>query len=141
VLTGVEPKDKADPIGRMFPQPHVGTVDGEVLLDVLLDDAIGPWFAVIGIGVDPTTGDPAAVDWWRSIGARFVRVEAAGDPSVNDDLLTVVDIDGGLATWQGSNANRKLVILRPDRYVAATCALAGLAATTKALRATFGGAA
>lgn len=136
VLTGVEPKHKTDPIGRMFPQPRVMTLDG----DVLLDDAIGPWFAVIGIGVDPTTGDRDAVDWWRSIGARFVHVLSTGTPSETELLQTVLDINGGFSAWRDANPTRHFVVLRPDRYVAATCSLAGFAATTNALRATFGGA-
>jgi 3-(3-hydroxy-phenyl)propionate hydroxylase len=134
VLTGVDPKNKADPIGRMFPQPRVRTVDG----DVLLDDSLGSWFAVIGIGVDPTSGDADAVEWWRSVGARFVHVIASGGPSDDDVLRTVVDIDGAMATWCGADQHRQIVVLRPDRYCAATCSLAGFAAITADLRATFG---
>ena len=59
---------KGDPVGRMFPQPYVG-LDGDRML---LDDAIGPWFAVLRLGGDPVELDDGALDWWREVGARLV---------------------------------------------------------------------
>ena len=70
VVTGVDRSSKHDPVGRMFPQPDVDTPGGRTRLD----DAIGPWFAVLGLEHDPSTLDADSIAWWRSIGACFVHV-------------------------------------------------------------------
>jgi 3-(3-hydroxy-phenyl)propionate hydroxylase len=141
VLTGVEPKSKSDPVGRMFPQPAVEGPHGRGRLD----DVVGPWFAVIGVHHDPTEGDAAAVEWWRSIGARLVQVVpprsrpmGAPPPAAGLDVLVVEDIDGGFRDWRLARPGDEIIILRPDRYVAATCRVDELAAVTATLRATMG---
>ncbi|MGD9701294.1 MAG: bifunctional 3-(3-hydroxy-phenyl)propionate/3-hydroxycinnamic acid hydroxylase [Acidimicrobiia bacterium] len=142
VVAGVDRSSKSDPVGRMFPQPDVEAPGGRMRLD----DAIGPWFAVLGLETDPSLLDPESVAWWRSIGARLVhvarpRAHALGAPGpVGDDgdVLTIEDVDGAFRDWRLARPGDEVIILRPDRYVAATCRRDGFAAVTGALRTTFG---
>jgi 3-(3-hydroxy-phenyl)propionate hydroxylase len=142
VLAGADPSSKSDPVGRMFPQPSVDTVDGRQKLD----DAIGSWFCVLGLGHAPSDLDAEAVEWWRSVGARFVhvassRAHAYGATSAvasEGDTSTVEDIGGAFRDWRLARPNDEVIVLRPDRYVAATCRRTDFAATTAQLRAAFG---
>jgi 3-(3-hydroxy-phenyl)propionate hydroxylase len=131
IVAGVDRRAKADPVGRMFPQPHVG-VDGE---RVLLDEALGPWFAVLRLGGDPVELDGAAIDWWREVGARLVRVRLAGDHlPARGGAVAIDDVDGALAAWRAKHAGVEVVVLRPDRYVAAACSAGDIAGCTAALK-------
>lgn len=141
-IAGLDPSSKSDPVGRMFPQPDVDGPGGRVRLD----DAIGPWFAVLGLEHDPSGLDPDAVAWWRSIGARLVHVArprahpfgAAAPVGDDGDVLTVEDVDGAFRDWRLARPGDEVIVLRPDRYVAATCTRDGFAATTSALQGAFG---
>ncbi|TQM78426.1 3-(3-hydroxy-phenyl)propionate hydroxylase [Saccharothrix saharensis] len=93
------------PDGRvMFPQPEV--VVGGVRR--LLDDVLGPDFAVIGPDVDTVTARD-----WSGPRARFLRVVADGAPRTGDDL---VDVTGTLTDWFARHRTGA-VVLRPDRFV------------------------
>lgn len=133
----------ADPVGRMFMQPDVETTMGRVKFD----DAIGDWFAVVGVGFDPYLSlDDACRQWWVSIGARFIHVRparpiriAAGSADLEmHDVVDVEDVDGAFRDWKLARPREEIIVLRPDRYVAATCDRSSFAATTAALRRTFG---
>jgi 3-(3-hydroxy-phenyl)propionate hydroxylase len=125
-VTGVDKRNKLDPVGRMFPQPFVGTVHGRVRLD----EALGSWFAVLMFG--DAELDTDSVAWWRSIGARIVRI---GDESADE---VIVDADGALARWHSDRPGCEVVVLRPDRYVASVGSAADFAVATDTLRAAFG---
>src|SRR6202044_1830877 len=99
------------PLGRMFTQPAVENADGD---RILLDDALGSSFAVLGLHADPVEGlSPDAAAWWRSLGARFVQVlapRAAPGPDPggrrkrlaqpgDDRSVIVEDVDGGFRDW------------------------------------------
>jgi 3-(3-hydroxy-phenyl)propionate hydroxylase len=141
VVIGVNAKDKNDPIGRMFNQPMVELADGA---KCRLDDAVGPWFAVIGVQVDPASLDVEAVQFWRSLGARFVHVEpsrastrrgpAAAGAELNDTLV-LEDVDGAFRDWRLARPNAEIIVLRPDRYLAAMCDRSGFAAMTRSTQA------
>ncbi|MFE9750540.1 bifunctional 3-(3-hydroxy-phenyl)propionate/3-hydroxycinnamic acid hydroxylase [Saccharothrix saharensis] len=93
------------PDGRvMFPQPEV--VVGGVRR--LLDDVLGPDFAVIGPDVDAATARD-----WSGPRARFLRVVADGARHTEDDL---VDVTGTLTAWF-TRHRTGAVVLRPDRFV------------------------
>lgn len=116
--------DDASPVGKMFIQPAVETEDGTRLR---LDDAVGPWFAVIGINIDPADHlSEESAAYWRSLGAQLVRVNRsrAGKHlrSTEADTLLLDDTAGGFRDWHKGDRSREIVVLRPDRYLAATCA-------------------
>jgi 3-(3-hydroxy-phenyl)propionate hydroxylase len=112
-----------------------------------LDDVIGPWFSVIGVHVDPSCHlSPESLAWWGTLGARLVRVDpprSGPRPAVSglaiplDDGATpavvVEDVDGAFRDWLLARPGKEVIILRPDRYVAAVCGRAELESTTGAL--------
>jgi 3-(3-hydroxy-phenyl)propionate hydroxylase len=137
-------------VGRMFLQPDVEDAAGE---RVRLDDTLGTSFAVLGLHVDPASVlDEQTVAWWRDLGARFVQVVAprgapgpdpggrrkrpTGQGSGEDTV--VEDVDGAFRDRLLRRPGDQVIVLRPDRYVAAVCSLAELPETTARLRAILG---
>ena len=107
-------------VGRMFPQPEVVSRDA---VTVRLDDVLGPWFALLtwsselGVHLDERA---AAV--WRRLGATFVVVRPMTQlhwigPD-EDGACVVGDRDGSIKQWFDA-ADGSVVLLRPDRFVAA----------------------
>jgi 3-(3-hydroxy-phenyl)propionate hydroxylase len=137
-------------VGRMFIQPDVEYVSGE---RARLDQCLGPGFAIVGVHVDPRSvlGDDAA-QWWRIQGARFVNVAAQrtgpgpepGDrrkrPSVEGDseAAVVEDVDGAFRDWLLRRPGDQVIVIRPDRYVAAVCRLEEFERVTMQLRDVLG---
>jgi 3-(3-hydroxy-phenyl)propionate hydroxylase len=122
------------PVGRMFIQPRVTTEDGR---SVLLDDVIGVNFAIIAWGTDPTYGmTPEARADWERLGARFIRAkpftQLAHKDAAGDGVITIGDTTGRLKDWFGSQP-QSIVVLRPDRFVAALCSPQTISETTAAL--------
>ncbi len=114
-------RSRTSPVGRMFIQPRVEAEDGAV---VRLDDVLGPWFAVLGYDTDPAEHlgrdhraflDSLDTSYIKIVASRSRRARnAARDP----DTTVVEDLDGQLRAWFTQHRGR-VVILRPDRYVAA----------------------
>jgi 3-(3-hydroxy-phenyl)propionate hydroxylase len=138
------------PLGRMFTQPAVENADGD---RILLDEALGSSFALLGLHADPASGLSAdATAWWRSLGARSVQVLAPrGAPGPDpggrrkrpdrpgDDWSAIVeDVDGAFRDWLLKRPADNVIVLRPDRYVAAVCSLGDLERVTGRLRQTLG---
>jgi 3-(3-hydroxy-phenyl)propionate hydroxylase len=138
------------PLGRMFIQPAVENADG---MRIMLDDALGSSFALLGLHVDPASGLSAdAAAWWRSLAARSVQVLAprgapGPDPGSRrkrpgrpaDDWSAVVeDVDGAFRDWLLKRPADNIIVLRPDRYVAAVCPLGDLEGVTARLRQILG---
>jgi 3-(3-hydroxy-phenyl)propionate hydroxylase len=124
----------ATPIGRMFIQPMVQTADGTVMR---LDDVIGLQFAVVAWGTDPSYGlDDAALAVWQRLGGRFIRVLPVGQLSqaaaTSDKVLTVGDVQGRLKAWFGAQ-RKSIVVVRPDRFVAAQSAPQEISQVTQTL--------
>jgi 3-(3-hydroxy-phenyl)propionate hydroxylase len=110
------------PVGRMFIQPRVRTVDGIV---VRLDDAIGNRFVIIGWGSDPTFGlSPVARETWQRLGGCFVIAKPDTQLTFHDDVpegvIALGDVQGRLKEWF-SRVPESVVLLRPDRFVAGMC--------------------
>ena len=137
-----------DLVGRMFMQPTVETTEGR--RRTMLDDVLGPWFAVIGVHVDPTASlDADSMRWWSALGARFFHVlaarsgphptrpappgQAASAPASGS--VTLEDVNGEFRDWLLARPHAEIVVLRPDRYVAAVCDRASFGAATSTLRA------
>ncbi|WP_280401941.1 bifunctional 3-(3-hydroxy-phenyl)propionate/3-hydroxycinnamic acid hydroxylase [Nocardia carnea] len=109
-------------VGTLFIQPRVATRDRP---DVLLDDILGPWFAVLCWNNQPrkTLGE-AEFARWKELGARFVEARPAtqlhwtghDDPEV----LVLGDHTGALKKWFDGQLD-SVLFLRPDRFVAGAC--------------------
>lgn len=124
-------------VGRMLIQPDVEDAAG---VRRKLDDVLGPWFAVIGWRTDPQ----AALSlqeraFWRALGARFVCIDRARSAGASvplaDGTLRLEDIDNHFEDWMASYPGGAVLVLRPDRYIAAQCPAEQLAAVTQRMAA------
>ena len=112
---------KSTPVGKMFIQPHVQLESGE---KVLLDEVIGNDFAIVAWGVDPKWGlTEESMQKWQKLGVKFIQVIPAVQLSNNkrkhyEGVITIGDIGTDIRTWFGKTTE-SVVILRPDRFVAA----------------------
>lgn len=119
------------PEGSYFPQPRVHTDTG---YRVLLDDLLGPSFAVVGLDCDPAAavGDAAP---WSALGARFVRIMSPGTGSPGPGA---VDESGRLTEWFRRHG-AAVAIVRPDRFVYGVASVASAPALARALAADLRG--
>lgn len=109
-------------VGTLFIQPWVAT---RVRPEVLLDETLGPWFAVLCWNNQPrkVLGDTEFA-YWKALGARFVEARPAtqlhwtghDDP----DVLVIGDHTGALKKWFDGQLD-SVLFLRPDRFVAGSC--------------------
>ena len=110
------------PAGQLWPQPVVELAGGG---SVLLDDLLGPGFALLAMAQSAKSADvQAARDWLSSCGlvCRSLAIVAQDD----DFLMPQSELhwpDGGLRDSEGQlelllrSAGAQAVVLRPDRYV------------------------
>src|SRR5579864_8678935 len=103
-------------IGSLFPQPTVETASGEMLLDNFL----GNGFALLAPpGSSPGLFAKLPADFLASLDIRKVAILATGNtPSASGGIATAVDSRGEFSKMLGSRPPG-LLLLRPDRYVAA----------------------
>ncbi len=111
-----------DLVGQLFIQPQVEDAEGQ---RVRLDDVIGPWYAVIGYRVNPAAELSAETRaFWERLETRFVQVNRSRSgtgrnrPLAVEGALSVEDVDNRLGEWFGK-ARDSIVVVRPDRFVAA----------------------
>jgi 3-(3-hydroxy-phenyl)propionate hydroxylase len=110
------------PTGTLFIQPRVDTRDTR---NVLLDDVIGPGFAVLSWNNDPRTllGDPAFARW-KALGTTFIAARPLTQlhwTGHDDSEVTIVgDTTGALKSWFDAHAE-SVLFLRPDRCIAGAC--------------------
>lgn len=119
-LTRVGSSSDPTPVGRLFIQPTVST---RAKPAIKLDDALGPWFALIAWNNDPCAIlDEDARRRLERIGVRLVAarpdVQLDWDETgtADDSVLIVGDVDGSLKRWFDANSE-SVVLLRPDRIV------------------------
>jgi 3-(3-hydroxy-phenyl)propionate hydroxylase len=114
-------------VGRMLPQPRVVAVDANAAAgagdsEILLDELIGPGFALIAYGADAVTALMAAEHpFWRRLDARRVALlppDAKLRAPVPSCIALALDRAGRFAKLFAPERTR-LILLRPDRYVAA----------------------
>ncbi len=107
--------------GALFIQPQVQTSTGQ---QVLLDEVLGPGFAVLTVGSEVAHDDDHSVrsrSFWASLNTRFIQVLAAGatvdrGAAAAPETGVVVDVDGRIHAWFEEHGG-EMVVLRPDRYV------------------------
>jgi 3-(3-hydroxy-phenyl)propionate hydroxylase len=98
-------------VGRLYPQPRVRTQDGR---DVRLDDVLGEGFAVLVRSPRAANVVPFLQDEpWSDLGARIVAI---GEKPVENALLL---IELGAPNPRLARYGDHVILLRPDRYVAA----------------------
>ncbi|MCV7078038.1 bifunctional 3-(3-hydroxy-phenyl)propionate/3-hydroxycinnamic acid hydroxylase [Mycobacterium szulgai] len=117
-----DPRDPESPVGTLFIQPRIDTRTQQ---DVLLDDVLGDWFAVLCWNNNPRKilGE-VAFEGWKSLGAKLVTVRPLvgmhwtghDDP----DALIVGDRTGQLKAWFDAH-KESVLFLRPDRCIAGAC--------------------
>lgn len=118
-LTRVGTLSAPSPVGRLFPQPWVAT--REVPRE-RLDDALGPWFALIAWNNDPRALlDDDARARAGAAGIRLVCARPAvqlawQDGSAAGEEVVVGDLDGSLKRWFDARPE-SVVLVRPDRIV------------------------
>ncbi|MFT3779205.1 MAG: bifunctional 3-(3-hydroxy-phenyl)propionate/3-hydroxycinnamic acid hydroxylase [Ottowia sp.] len=135
LLNGMEPPLDT-PVGRMFIQPRVSTEAGAT---VRLDDVIGLRFAVIAWGTDPTHGmAPAVRAFWEKLGTCFIsvkpQVQMAHASEAGAGVVTLGDAQGRIKDWFTGKSG-SIVVVRPDRFVAAMASPQGIDAVTARLAA------
>ncbi|OBA71458.1 3-(3-hydroxyphenyl)propionate hydroxylase [Mycobacterium sp. 1554424.7] len=110
------------PVGTLFIQPRVDTRSRQ---DVLLDDVLGNWLAVVCWNNNPRKilGD-AAFDNWKALGAKFFALRPATqlhwEGHDDPDVVIVGDRNGGLKAWFDTH-QESVLFLRPDRCIAGAC--------------------
>lgn len=117
-----QPRAESSPTGTLFIQPRVDTRDRQ---NVLLDDILGPGFAVLCWSNAPRAllRDDAFARW-KALGARFIAVRPMtqlrwtghDDP----DVVIVGDRTGALKAWFDAHTD-SVLFLRPDRCIAGAC--------------------
>jgi 3-(3-hydroxy-phenyl)propionate hydroxylase len=110
------------PVGTLFIQPRVDT---RTQHDVLLDDVLGDWFAVLCWNNNPRKilGEEAFASW-KAVGARFIALRPVtqlhwtghDDP----DVVVVGDRGGAAKSWFDAH-QESVLFLRPDRCIAGAC--------------------
>jgi len=97
-------------IGRALPQPVVRTAAGD---EHGLDLEIGPDWALIEIGATGFVKD----EYWLKLRARRIRLLPHGSqPSAEADMTEVQDTAGVLSR---ATSGAAVLVVRPDKYVAA----------------------
>ncbi|MGO4303219.1 bifunctional 3-(3-hydroxy-phenyl)propionate/3-hydroxycinnamic acid hydroxylase [Cupriavidus sp. RAF12] len=115
--------DTARLVGTMLPQPSVAFADDP---QVPLDDVIGHRFALLALGVDAAgLTQIAAHPLWRRLGAARVLLLPVPDAALAGTARSfgfeVVCLPG--PQWPASfrTMQGRLILVRPDRYIAAIC--------------------
>lgn len=105
-------------IGRLVPQPPVMLPDGEM---VPFDDVLGSGFGLMSINAGPNSFDRFDQPVWDLVTPHRVEV-ALGDvnPLPSSKHVSVADVDDRLATAFAAH-HGEVLLVRPDRYVAAAC--------------------
>ncbi|OBF18855.1 3-(3-hydroxyphenyl)propionate hydroxylase [Mycobacterium kubicae] len=117
-----EPRSPGSPVGTLFVQPRVDTREQQ---NVLLDDVLGTWFAVLCWNNNPRKILGAeAFEAWQALGARFVALRPLTQLhwTGHDDLDVVIvgDRSGAVKAWFDAHPE-SVVFLRPDRCIAGAC--------------------
>lgn len=123
--------------GELFIQPDVEDCEG---LRKKFDEILGPWFSVVGFRTNPLEHVSAENRaFLAQLNTNFVQVNRSRSGlSFNERLqaegvISVEDVDHKLEDWF-KDARNKVVIVRPDRFIAAITSPSRLNEALDALR-------
>ncbi len=118
------PPGGVSPTGTLFIQPpRVDTRDRQ---NVLLDDVLGPGFAVLcwSNNLRAILGDNA-FRRWKELGAEFIEARPMTQlhwPGHDDpDVVVIGDKTGALKAWFDTYTDSVLFLRPPDRCIAGAC--------------------
>ena len=125
VVHAITPPPPNSPVGTLFIQPRVDTREQQ---NVLLDDVIGPGFAILAWNNDPRRllGEQEFARW-KSLGAKFIALRpltqlhwVADGEQPDPDVVVVGDRAGALKAFFDAQTD-SVLFLRPDRCIAGAC--------------------
>lgn len=124
---------KDDIVGKIIIQPDVQTVKQERRK---FDEVLGKWYAVVAFRKDPFAGLSEQVKkYWLDRETKFIQVNrsksgiARNQPLVvTEGVIGVEDIDHKLENWF-ADLRDEVVVVRPDRFIAAACSTEQLEVT------------
>jgi 3-(3-hydroxy-phenyl)propionate hydroxylase len=125
VVHAATPPAPGSAVGTLFIQPRVDTRERQ---NLLLDDVIGPWFAVLCWNNDPRRllGDQEFARW-KALGACFIAARpgtqlhwTATGEQPDPDVVVVGDRTGALKKFFDTQTD-SVLFLRPDRCIAGAC--------------------
>jgi 3-(3-hydroxy-phenyl)propionate hydroxylase len=103
-------------VGTLFPQPTVRSTTGETLLD----DFLGDGFTLIALPQTPADlFNRLPGGRWELLNPQRVAIRSQGDSARSLDGVTTLWDEIGDFTRATKNLRPGLLIIRPDRYVAA----------------------
>jgi 3-(3-hydroxy-phenyl)propionate hydroxylase len=110
------------PVGRLFIQPRADTRSRQ---NVLLDEVLGPWFAVACWNNSPAAVlDDKSFSAWKSLGARFISFRPHTQLHWHDDdhpdVEVVSDRNGEIKAFFDQH-HESVLFIRPDRAIAGAC--------------------
>jgi 3-(3-hydroxy-phenyl)propionate hydroxylase len=122
LLSSASGTTQSDLRGTMLPQPSVALADGS---EQRIDDLIGDGFALIGYGGDMLDRiGKLSHPLWRHLDIKRLVILPAGssipESAANDPELIICIDHKNEAVKVFDRIDRRVVLLRPDRYVAGT---------------------
>ena len=80
--------------------------------------------------------------FWSHLGTKFIRVNRSRAPydwwQAEEGTLVLDDVDGAFRDWLLERPEAQVIVMRPDRYVAAVSSRDGFAGVTEQLRKIIG---
>jgi 3-(3-hydroxy-phenyl)propionate hydroxylase len=103
-------------VGRLFPQPRVRYAGRECLLD----DFLGNGFALLSLPqTHPSLFENLPADLWQPLNLQRVSIRESGDVEPAPNGVTCLYETNGDFSRSMKHAPPGLLLIRPDRYVAA----------------------
>lgn len=116
--------------GQMLPQPKVCGIKDQ---QALLDDFLGQYFTIIAVNIDI---NKALADAGISLDTAWCKTLSlyTKDEKVSDAAVTLIEKNDFFSSQQFD-----VLIVRPDRFIYATCFLSHFADTVKQVQEVFSG--
>jgi 3-(3-hydroxy-phenyl)propionate hydroxylase len=109
--------DSASLVGRLFPQPQVRYAGRECLLD----DFLGNGFALLSLPqTHPSLFENLPPDLWKALSLQRVAIRESGDIDPSPNGVTCLYEINAAFSRSMKHVPPGLLLIRPDRYVAAS---------------------